>query len=328
MTRHVLCAVASAAWLCSAAAAHAQLTGDLRAHDPSRIVQDGDRYYLFYTDDGVGSKSSADLVTWADGPPAMAETSDWVQAAVPGFRGNKFWAPDVVKVGDRYYLYYSVSRFGRQTSAIALATNATLNPEDARYEWVDRGAVIQSNEDLPYNAIDPALLLDDDGKLWMAFGSFWEGLFLIELDPATGLRADPAAPPVHLASHPPETDIEAACLHQHDGRYYLFVNWGRCCRGVRSTYHVLVGRADAPTGPFVDKNGVELTAGGGSPFLDAAGRFLGPGHVGFVTDDNGVEYVSYHYYDGEDRGRSKLQLRKLRWTADGWPEVAEESTAQ
>ena len=255
-----------------------------------------------------------------------SETPDWVQAAVPGFRGNKFWAPDVVKVGDRFYCILRLAiwpanlrdRPGDQRDAQSAG---------CRYEWVDRGPVIQSNEDLPYNAIDPAVLLDHEGKLWMAFGSFWEGLFLVELDPATGKRADPTAPPVHLArirrrptSRPRVcTSTTAATTCSSTGAPAAAASAARitCSSAAR-----------APTGPFVDKNGVELTAGGGSPFLDAAGRYLGPGHVGFITSDDGIEYVSYHYYDGEDRGRSKLQLRKLRWTADGWPEVAEEPAAQ
>jgi arabinan endo-1,5-alpha-L-arabinosidase len=299
----------------------------LRVHDPSRILWDGGRYYLFHTDDGVGTKSSEDLFRWVEGPPVFKAPPAWAQEVVPGFRG-KMWAPDVVRVGDQFFLYYSVSRFGKQTSAIGLATNATLNAADAKFKWVDQGVVIQSREGSPYNAIDPAAFLDDDGKLWLAFGSFWGGIYVTELDPATGKQLAPETPPTHVASNKASaTDIEAACIHKQSGHYYLFVNWGRCCAGVRSTYNVRVGRGDRPAGPFVDKQGVDLAKGGGSMFLETSGKFIGPGHIGVlvdgaVGDDGSAERVSYHYYDSEDRGRSKLAIRRLSWSADGWPTAA------
>ncbi len=302
------------------------LTGDLRVHDPSRIVKADGRYYLFATGRGAESKASDDLVRWRDGPSALDAPAAWMQTIVPGFRG-RVWAPDVVKVGDRYLLYYSVSMFGSQTSAIGLAINATLNPGDADYEWVDQGIVIPSNDEAPYNAIDPAVFLDDDGRLWLTFGSFWGGVYGMELDPATGKRLNPKTPPTHLAQNSERTEIEAPCLTKHGGDYYLFVNWGRCCRGVRSTYNVRVGRGQRPLGPFVDRGGVDLADGGGTLFLDAAGDQIGPGHIGVLVDGD-REYVSYHYYDGADRGRSKLAVRRLAWTADGWPELADAEGAE
>lgn len=302
--------------------AAAQLTGALRSHDPSRIIHDGDHYYCYYTESGVGSKQSTDLVHWTEGPRVFAAPPAWTSEAVPAFRARgHIWAPDLVRVNDRYYLYYSISTFGKQTSALGLATNTTLNPDDPNYKWVDHGPVIQSHDGMPYNVIDPAPLMDDDGKLWLVFGSYWTGIHIAELDPATGKQLSPETPPTRIARQkPPATDIEAAYLHKHDGRYFLFVNYGSCCSGVKSTYNVRVGRGDKPTGPFVDKEGVDLVDGGGSMFLAAAGRLIGPGHIGVLTE-GGVELASYHYYDGNDRGRSKLAIGRLAWTADGWPKL-------
>src|SRR5262245_6459739 len=113
-----LCAVA----LASAAHAQSTLSGDLRAHDPSRILKDGDAYYVFATGRGITTKSSLDLHAWKDGPGVFAAAPAWTREVVPRFRGS-YWAPDVLKVGDRYLLYYSVSTFGSQRSAIGLATN-------------------------------------------------------------------------------------------------------------------------------------------------------------------------------------------------------------
>jgi arabinan endo-1,5-alpha-L-arabinosidase len=315
------CCAGSLAWAAGwTGTAQAQLVGDLRVHDPSRILKLDGQYYVFATGRGVETKHSDDLVRWTEGPPAHAETPEWTRTLVPRSRG-RFWAPDVVNVGDKYLLYYSVSTFGSQVSAIGLATNVTLNPDDPGYKWVDQGPVIQSDESSPYNTIDPAALWDD-GKLWLAFGSFWGGVYVTELDGATGKRLDPAAPPVHVAKNKTGDDIEAACLHKRGDAYYLFVNWGRCCRGVRSTYNVRVGRGAKPTGPFHDQLGASLAEGGGTLLLDTADRFIGPGHVGVLVDGD-AEYVSYHYYDGADRGRSKLTVRRLTWTPEGWPVIAE-----
>lgn len=315
---HGICGLtAMAALACSAATASAQLTGDLRAHDPSRILKVDGKYYVFATGQGVVAKSSPDLHAWTDGEPVLPEAPAWVREVVPRWRRD-FWAPDVIQVGDRYLLFYSASTFGSQISGIGLATNATLNPDDPNFKWEDQSVVVQSTEGGPYNTIDPAAFLDDDGKLWLVFGSFWKGIYITELDPATGKPLDSAKPAVHLAKNPTSDEIEAAYLHKHNGKYYLFVSWGRCCRGVRSTYNIRYGRGDAPTGPFLDKDSKSLAEGGGTLLLETAGREIGPGHPSIYAED-GVEYLSYHFYDGDQRGRPKLGLRLLEWDADAWP---------
>lgn len=290
------------------------LEGETFVHDPSTIIKAGDRYFLFGTGRGIRSKSSPDLLHWADGPPVFTAPPAWTTNAVPGYRGHT-WAPDVLRLNGRYHLYYSVSTFGQQVSAIGLATNPTLDPSSPEYRWTDHGPVIQSTNGSPFNAIDPTVLLDRDGKLWMAFGSFWQGIHLVELDAKTGLRAG-ADSPVHRLAW--KEMIEAACLTRQGEYYYLFVNWGRCCRGTNSTYEVRVGRSRRVTGPYLDRAGVDLVEGGGTLFLESTGRFIGPGHVGLFREGS-TNWFSYHYYDAETRGRSRLALGQLHWDAEGWP---------
>jgi arabinan endo-1,5-alpha-L-arabinosidase len=86
--------------------------------------------------------------------------------------------------------------------------------------------------------------------LWLVFGSFWSGIKLIQLDPKTGKRLKEDTTIHSLAFH---KDIEAAAIYQHDGYFYLFVNWGACCRGVNSTYEIRAGRSREITGPYLDK---------------------------------------------------------------------------
>jgi len=286
-------------------------------HDPSTIVKHDGEYWVFATGRGVMSLRSKDLVRWEPGPAVFPAPPKWITEGVPTQRGH-FWAPDVIRHDGRYLLYYSVSAFGKRTSAIALASSPTLDPADPSYRWTDHGIVIRTNESNDYNAIDPCVTHLKDGGLWLAFGSFWSGIKLIQLDPKSGKRIAPDSP-VHAIAH--KEQIEAVTLFEHDGYFYQFVNWGWCCRGVRSTYNIRVGRSRQITGPYVDRDGVDMLKGGGSLVLETAGTFIGPGHPGILKD--GERYwLSYHFYDGTQTGRARLAIRPLEWTADGWPQVA------
>jgi len=291
----------------------------LRVHDPSTLVREGDVYWMFCTGVGVSSFSSTNLLNWRPGPKVLPEMPNWVKEVVPDQRGH-YWAPDLVRVADRWHLYYSVSSFGKNTSAIALATTPTLNPDSPDFKWKDEGIVIQSGRTNSYNTIDPAVIQDGDGRLWLAFGSYWSGIKLIELDPETGKKVGPAAPLYSLASN---DNIEAAFLHRRGTNYFLFVNWGQCCKGVDSTYEIRVGRSDRITGPYRDRAGIDMLGGGGTLILGSNGRFVGPGHAGIVTQA-GQEWLSYHYYDRENRGRPTLGMIKLSWDKEGWPVVTGE----
>lgn len=289
-----------------------------RVHDPSSIVRCKDEYWFFATGNGVASWRSRDLTNWVQGPRVFPEMPAWVKDVVPTQRGH-FWAPDVILHEGRYRLYYSVSAFGKNTSAIALATNATLDPEDPDFAWRDEGIVVRSNAGDDFNAIDPAVIRTASGEHWMSFGSFWSGLKLFELDPASGKALQPEAPLRAIANYP---EIEAPYIHQRPDHFYLFVNWDRCCRGTNSTYNIRVGRSREITGPYRDRDGRDLRDGGGTLLLATDGPFVGPGHANILEED-GRFWLSFHFYDGTDRGRSKLAIRSLRWREDGWPELPE-----
>jgi arabinan endo-1,5-alpha-L-arabinosidase len=303
------------------------LTGNLAAHDPSSVIRVDGTYYFFHTGTGVQSKSSTNRINWSAGPAVFATAPSWIAAAVPDNMNRNYWAPDVAYFNDLYHLYYSVSTFGSQDSAIGLATSPTLDPSDPDYLWTDRGPVIQSNPGQnPYNTIDPAIFQTSTGDVWMTFGSFWNGIYITQLDPATGLRVTPNSPTISLARHLPLTPnaIEAPYIHERDGLYYLFVNWDTCCQGTNSTYNIRVGRSANITGPYLDQNGVNMVNGGGTLFLGSEGDFIGPGHIS-IFDVEGGQWFGYHYYDGNANGAATYNLRSLLWTVDGWP-VAGPST--
>jgi arabinan endo-1,5-alpha-L-arabinosidase len=307
-------------------AAYLKKMGDcgVGIHDPSTIVQCKDEYWVFYTGSGVPSYRSRDLVTWQRGPQVITAAPGWLSQIVPprGGRGGvpSFWAPDVIHLGDRYLVYFSYSAFGKNTSAIALATNPTLDPCDAQYKWTEQGIVMKSDPNDNYNCIDPAVTTDAEGNLWMAFGSFWSGIKLVQLDPKTGKRLSSDSPIYSLARHDTREDsIEAAFIYPHNGLYYLFVNWDKCCQGAASTYNIRVGRSIRITGPYLDRQDKDMLSGGGTLVAGGDGVvFVGPGHAGIIRID-GKYWMGMHYYDGSRNGASKYAVRSVIWTRDGWP---------
>jgi arabinan endo-1,5-alpha-L-arabinosidase len=296
--------------------AASELEGDLAIHDPSAVVKCDDQWWVFGTGFGILSRSSSDLRSWRSGPPVFTNAPAW-RTNVAVRHNGRFWAPDVIRVSGRYLLYYSVSSWGSRESAIGLATNATLNPGSPGYQWHDGGLVVRTTTRDDHNAIDPGVTLDADGRLWMTFGSYWSGIKLVELNPATGLRLATNSPMHSLAWH---ESIEAACLYRHADLYYLLVNWGQCCRGTTSSYEITMGRSRAITGPYLDAEGKDMMAGGGSSFLSSNGDYVGPGHAGIVRVGD-ADWLSYHYYDRRNRGRSMLDLLPIAWSTNGWPQV-------
>jgi arabinan endo-1,5-alpha-L-arabinosidase len=284
----------------------------VRLHDPSSIVELNGRYYLFHTGAGVSAKSSTDLLDWDNDPRVFSTRPAWT-TMIPANNGS-FWAPDIAYFNNRYHLYYSVSSFGSQTSAIGLATNPTLDRSAPDFAWTDHGPIIQSQGGSTYNAIDPSIIQTSSGDVWMTFGSFWNGINLVPIDPATGML-----PPRYISRNlARNAQIEASYIYEHEGEFFLFVNWGSCCQGSTSTYNIRVGRSSVVTGPYLDQRGFNMVDGGGTLFLETEGDFIGPGHIS-VFSEHGSEWFSYHYYDGDDFGRSKLNIRQLRWTEAGWP---------
>ncbi|MBN1130939.1 MAG: arabinan endo-1,5-alpha-L-arabinosidase [Chitinispirillaceae bacterium] len=280
------------------------LKGDLGVHDPV-MIKEGNTYRIYQTGGTIGSKTSTDRITWRFASSGLTAPS-WIKTYVPDNSGRDFWAPDISFRDNKYWLYYSVSTFGKNTSAIGLATSPTL----ANPTWTDQGMVIRSVSSNNYNCIDPNAFQDTDGKTYLTFGSWWTGIKMVEVDPATGKPASESPAIISLASH--SGGIEGPFLFKW-GYYYLFVSWDKCCEGCNSTYKIVAGRSTSVKGPFVDKSGKAMTAGGGE-ILDAGDAVRkGPGHNGIFIERDSVFCVN-HYY----ACNSILQIRPLYFDG-GWP---------
>ncbi|QJD80794.1 arabinan endo-1,5-alpha-L-arabinosidase [Spirosoma rhododendri] len=311
------------------ATGRAQTPPLISVHDPVMIRQDS-TYYVFATGRGLRLWSSPDRQHWKAEKPVFDTPPAWTLQANPATRPNDLWAPDISYHNGLYYLYYSSSVFGKNSSAIGLATNTTLHPADPNYHWADRGLVIQSvpGQD-NWNAIDPNLFVDDEKQGWLTFGSFWSGIQLVRLNDS--LTAPAANANLHTIASRPRTDstgvrnagngaIEAPFLFKHNGYHYLFVSVDYCCRGVNSTYKIWVGRSKKITGPYLDQSGKQMKQGGGTPVLQGDANWQGVGHNAVYTVNN-ADYLIYHGYDAADKGKSKLLIRELRWDKTGWPVV-------
>ena len=311
--------------------------------DPTAIMTpDGKGIYVFATAPGIQIVYSNNFIDWEQTDRVFTGTSfpeampDWAKAAIPGSRN--IWAPDVVFLNDQYYVYYSVSTFGGQRSVIGLATNKTLDKSSPDYEWKDEGIVLESHPDhTDYNAIDSALFIDEDGKTYLHWGSYWTGLKAVEVDPKTGkpfryksgelkIPADYIA--VANRSGSDDTSIEAPYVVKHGKYYYLFTSRGSCCDGVRSTYHIAIGRSAKPLGPFVDKEGKRMDQGGGTVILSSTEKWKGTGHNGFFRTTkegkNKGDWLILAAFDAQAPEKRRLtQIRPLYWDESDWPILGE-----
>ena len=301
-----------------------RLTGDTRIHDPSVIEVDG-KFVAFGTGEqgrfrgAIRAKTSPDGINWTDAGPVAEGVPDWAEEKL-GYRPHNIWAPSISRRGDTFFLYYCLSSFGVNTSAIGLMTSTSFDPAAPGKGWLDQGLILMSDIGDDFNAIDPFRIDASDGRAFLSFGSFWSGIKLRELDPQTGKLITADAPVIALAGRQGGGAIEASSILEHEGKFYLFVSFDQCCKGAGSTYNIRVGRADRIEGPYIDKDGKEMLKGGGSLLLATTGRFIGPGGQEAVKTSKG-EMLAYHYYDGDAAGASKLQFSPIQWTPDGWPEL-------
>lgn len=306
---------------------HRERGGETRepmVHDPV-MAKEGDTFYLYFTGWNISSMSTKDLKTWRFGKEVLAQTPQWAQDSIRGYKGHT-WAPDVLRYGGNYHMFYSCSTFGKNTSAIGHAWRPTLDPGDPR-PWTDTGPVIQSRPGDNYNAIDPNVVVGEDGTPWMTFGSFWGGIQMARLtdDLATVAPGDSVrticsrlAKGQRNADNRSENAVEAPFIFRHGEYYYLMVSFDYCCRGEKSNYNVVVGRSRLVAGPYVDKDGRDMASGGGSLLIASDGDKVAVGHCSAYHFD-GKDYFLAHGYSREKHGRSLLVLKEIVWDADGWP---------
>ena len=317
----------------------------LRGQAPDRF------WYMFCTTDPLNDEDrqpgggfnfhkipmlrSLDLVNWEYMGDAFSAVPAWGEPTAG------VWAPELTHFNGKYYLYYVITDVkptvsGAQNcggdSAIGVATSPSpLGP------WTDSGQPVVEpryngapkafgeRECNFYWTYDPEVIMAE-GQRYIYFGSYYGGVHVRRLA-ADGLSSDVGSQ-VQVAI---PNRYEGPEVVFRQGYYYLFLSATDCCRGPLSGYSVFAGRSTDPTGPFVDREGVGLTASrvGGTPVLSMNGnRWVGPGHNSVFTDAQGQWWTVYHaidrfdYHFGDDLGFTKrpVLLDPLEWV-DGWPMV-------
>ncbi|KAJ3167581.1 hypothetical protein HDU88_002027 [Geranomyces variabilis] len=278
-------------------------------HDPSMVRAPSGLYILYGTAPGISISTSKDRRNWVAAGTAFSG-SPWADH-LTGPNGN-LWAPDVTYTGGRFVMYYCASQFGTQKSEIYMATS----PTGLANSWTNHGVVIASSPAVGFNAIDPGLLIAQR-KWFLSFGSFFNGIHQIELNPATGMPLNVNNIKNLAKRNVPSRAVEAASIYRANGYYYLTVSWDLCCRGRASTYRMMVGRSLSPSGPFLDQNGVDMLNGGGTELMGSHNFVHGPGGQTVFHDKHGMVIV-YHWY--HDDNSHSLGINDLAHV-NGWPVI-------
>ena len=324
--------------------------GTYNVHDPS-CRKLGEYYYMYSTDaifaenrkeahekgvplGYIQMRRSKDLVHWEYLGWAFPEIPEaavsWVRTHAEGKGATNIWAPYIIPYKNKFRLYYCVSAFGRKTSYIGLAES--VSPEGP---WQQVGAVVKTDQTTAMNAIDPSVIADPHtGKWWMHYGSYFGGLYAVELNPETGLvlhEGDLGHLVARRANYRKD-NLEAPEIiyYPEQKQYYLFTSYDP----LMTTYNVRVSRSDKAEGPFTDYFGkaVQDTTNN-FPILTAPYRFqhhpgwAGTAHCGVFSDGKGQYFMAHQGRLSPQNHLMVLHIRQLFFTPDGWPVASPERYA-
>ena len=298
------------------------ITSNPMTHDPVMAKENG-KYYIFSTGMGISRMSSTDMKSWRLEKPCLDTLPNWLYNYIPQ-ASMHIWAPDIIKKNGKWHLFYSCSLFGKNKSVIGHAIADELSSD----KWTDCGPVVYSvpNRDM-WNAIDPNIVEDNEGNMWMVFGSFWNGIMMVRLSDDLSAPIKPEEWYNVSSRHrtaglqrtePGDGAVEAPFIFKKNGWYYLFVSFDYCCKGDDSTYKVAVGRSRNVTGPYIDKDGIDMAHGGGTIVLEGDKKvWTAVGHCAVYSIDGRDVYISHAYEHGN--GTAHLVVLDVNWTDDEWP---------
>ena len=300
-------------------------------HDPVMAYENG-IYHIYSTGQNIAEMTSVDRRHWTIHRGGLLHTIPVWTHRIPDFK-NHIWAPDVIRWHGKWWMAYSCSSFGVNSSAIGLLQAKTL----WKNAWKDKGMIIESKPSDHYNAIDPNFVIDGNDQPWLVFGSFWDGIQLVPLNHKMHVRKD--VKPRTIArryAHVPSVivnptskyaggnAIEAPFVFKHNGWYYLFVSWDYCCRGIQSTYRVVVGRSRKIMGPYLDAEGKNMLDGGGTLVVQGdKKKYEAAGHCAVYHFGNDDIFIC-HGYNISEGGASTLIQRRIQWQSDGFPILEKE----
>ena len=279
------------------------------------IIKYNGIYYNINMTGGMKIKSSKDLITWSNVATVFNTKPSWIKTEL-GYDG--IWAPGYYIVGGKLRIYYCASDSGQRNSLIGLVDCKT--PTSG---FVDRGMVIRSYKNSqqvsPYNCIDPNIFEESDGRVYLVWGSYAEGIYMQRIDPETGMLHKTDTKQYRIADAP--EGMEAPYLIKRGDYYYLFVAMGGLKKG---TYYWAVGRSDSLFGPYLDKQGRPMLSGNTSRLTEWKDGIQGVGHAQPFLDDDGQWYmVSESWVDRSVQSPPiQLHISTIVWNEAGWPVTA------
>ena len=353
----------------------ADIRAGAAVHDPSIIQEDG-TYYIFGSH--MSAAKSTDLRTWASMANGYSNTNKvydqffeenlgiFDYAGDYGNGSYAVWAPDVVynKAQGLYYMYFCTSStYIKSNLCYATAesiegpytwqgpliysgfTEADINTTDV-YDYVDADTAAETyltlggeydNMEWP-NAIDPTVFYDADGRMWMVYGSWSGGIFLLEIDEETGEVIHPEADEVNnvdayfgkclLGGGHKSIEGPYIMYDEASGYYYLYVSYGSLTRD--GGYQIRVFRSKTVDGDYVDMNdqyptedrnhayyGLKLSGNYYLPSLNKA--YMATGHNSVFEDEDGKQYICYHTRFDDGTENHQPRVHQFFYNEEGWP---------
>ncbi|PUA29344.1 MAG: ATPase [Cellvibrio sp. 79] len=283
---------------------------NIAVHDPS-VIFANNQYYVFGSHLSVAK--SPDLMRWtrvAEGVNSsnsifnnvnseLSEALSWAQTTT-------LWAPDVAYVNGRYLMYYNACKGDSPVSALGIASSSKIEGP-----YSDKGLILRSgmwgqiSEDgTVYNAlvhpntVDPSVFYDNSNRLWMIYGSYSGGIFIMQLNASTGFPLSGQGYGKHLMGGNHSVIEGAYVIYSPETNYYyMFVSFGGL--DAAGGYNIRVSRSRNPNGPYVDAKGTDMRnvkANPNVPLFDTAS--LAPhgvklmGNYVFANTNNQLGYVS------------------------------------
>ena len=328
---------------------------EVSVHDPSVIRTPDGTFYIFGSH--MAAARSTDLIQWkmfsrnADtGCKLFENVQEELKEALRYAKTVTFWAPDVQQLADgRYYYYYCACEGSSPLSALGVAVSDS--PEGP---YKDLGIFLKSggsgyDATVWPNVVDPCVFFDKNGKLWMVYGSYSGGIFILEMDPATGFPLEGQGYGKKLLGKN-HARIEGPYILYSPGTdyYYLFLSFGGL--NAADGYNIRVCRSREPDGPYTDALGQDMTDCGGAdgtffndPDYEPYGvKLLGgwcfdnlesdtargemayrsPGHNSAYYDPDTGRYFLIFHTRFLGRGEShQVRVHQMMMNGDGWPVI-------
>lgn len=331
-------------------------------HDPS-VIKTGDTYYVFGSH--LAAAKSKDLMSWdmvasgvATGNPLIPNVTEELRETLEWAQSDTLWAADVIQLADgKFYMYYNACKGDSPRSAMGIAVADRIEGP-----YKDNGIILKSgmwdeiSEDGTIydatkhpNVVDPDVFFDKNGKLWMVYGSYSGGIFIMEMDPKTGkpLPGQGYGKKLLGGNH---SRIEGPYMVYHPATdfYYLYLSYG----GLDAVggYNMRVVRSKNPDGPFYDAEGNdmrEVKADPSLPLFDdrsiepygvkLMGNYLfkrlvgdpgtgigtgavSPGHNSVYYDERSKRtFLIFHSRFPQRGEEHEIRVHELYMNQDGWP---------